>query len=134
MPVPFGVSVGDFIAGIELLIEGVKSLSDTNGAQADYKKLWCELNNLKKGLECIQSLSLDPTQPAQVSAVNSAVNDCLSCVDAFVNRNSKYSALNSTPAKIWSLAGLKESRADGAVGALEESRRSEVPDSSPTAR
>ena len=89
------------------MIEGIKSLSDTNGAQADYKKLWCELDSLKKGLECIQSLSLDPTQPAQVSAVNSVVNDCLSCVDAFVNRNSKYSALNSTSAKIWSLAGLR---------------------------
>ena len=37
--VPFGFSVGDFIASINLLIDAVHSLSDTNGAQADYEEL-----------------------------------------------------------------------------------------------
>ena len=77
MPVPFGVSVGDFIVGIEVLLDAIKSLSDTHGAQADYKELFRELNSLKTALGCIQNLSLVPSQPTQASAVNAAINDCI---------------------------------------------------------
>ena len=110
MPVPFGVSVGDFIVGIEVLIDAIKSLSDTHGAQADYKELFRELNSLKTALGCIQNLSLDPSQPTQASAVNAAIDDCILCVDTFVKRNSKYSSLDSKQGKAWSLDGLNSCR------------------------
>ena len=105
--VPFGFSVGDFIAGINLLIDAVNSLSDTNGAQADYEELGRQLKNLRKGFECIQGLSLDSTQSAQVSAVDTAINDCRLCVDGFVKRNSKFKSLEATSGTLWSLAALK---------------------------
>ncbi|CAF9934941.1 MAG: hypothetical protein ALECFALPRED_006188 [Alectoria fallacina] len=107
MPVPFGFSIGDFINGIELLLDAVKSLHDTNGAQDDYKELGRELKHLRNGFEGIKALSLDPAQPVQSSAANAAVHDCLSCLDGFIPRNAKFSSLGSTPASQWTVAGLK---------------------------
>lgn len=105
--VPFGFSVGDFIAGINLLIDAVHSLSDTNGAQADYEDLGRQLKNLRKGFECIQGLNLDSTHSALASAVDSALNDCRLCVDRFVKRNSKFKSLEAASGLQWSLAALK---------------------------
>lgn len=60
MQVPFAFSVGHFISGIELLLDAIKSLRDTNGAQDDYKELGRELKHLRNGLECIEALSSRP--------------------------------------------------------------------------
>ena len=91
--VPFGFSVGDFIAGINLLIGAIHSLSDTNGAQADYEGLGRQLSNLKNGFECIEGLNLDDTQIAQVSAVATVLSDCRLCIDDFTKRNSRFKSL-----------------------------------------
>ena len=107
MPVPFGFSVGDFIGSVELLIDAVKSVRDTNGARDDYKELFRELKHLKIALECIKTLSLDPAQPVQLSAVGAAVHDCLLCLDDFIQRNVKFSSLSSTSPSQWTSAGLK---------------------------
>ncbi|KAL8792264.1 MAG: hypothetical protein Q9195_005143 [Heterodermia aff. obscurata] len=113
MPVPiFGFSLGDFIAGIGLLLDIFQSLNSTNGAPADYKELWRELMNLKIALQGVRSLSPDPSQGPQasvVSSIASAVNDCLSCIDGFMQKNKEYSQLGSTPANRWSSAGFKSS-------------------------
>lgn len=108
MPVPFGFSVGDFISGVELLIDAIKSLRDTNGAQDDYRELGRVLKHLRNGLECIEALSLDPTQPVQFSAAKAAVHDCLLCLDDFIQRNAKFSGLGSTPASHWTVVGFKD--------------------------
>ena len=105
--VGFGISVGDFIAGINTLIDIVHSLSDTNGAQADYKELGNELQSLKSGLDGIEALSPDATQTTELSALKTAVENCRACVERFVRRNSKFKSLESTPGKKWSLATLK---------------------------
>lgn len=105
--VPFGFSVGDLIAGINVLIDAVHSLSDTNGAQADYQELGRQLKNLRNGFECIEGLKLDATQSAQASAVNTALNDCRLCVDDFVKRNGKFRCLEEISDNQWSLAALK---------------------------
>ena len=105
----FGFSLGDFISGIGLLIEIFQSLNEANGAQAEYKELWRELTNIKNGLESVQKLSLDHCQSAQASAVENAVNDCLSCIDGFMQRNKKYCGLGSTPVARWSSAGFRTS-------------------------
>ena len=105
--VPFGFSVGDFIAGINLLIDAIHSLNDTNGAQADYEGLGRQLNNLKSGFECIESLDLDATQIAQVSAVDTALSDCRLCIDDFTKRNSRFKSLETPSGEQWTLAALK---------------------------
>ncbi|KAM0801690.1 hypothetical protein BDR22DRAFT_156623 [Usnea florida] len=105
--IPFGFSVGDFIAGINLLIDAIHSLSDTNGAQADYEGLGRQLSNLKNGFECIESLDLDATQIAQVSAVDTALSDCRLCIDDFTRRNSRFKSLETPSGEQWTLAALK---------------------------
>ena len=107
MPVGFGFSVGDFIAGINLLIEIVKSFSETHGAKADYQELGRELISLKNALDGIQALSLNTAQAAQISAVNAAVDACRLSVDGFVQRNNKFRSLGCAPVKQWSLAAFK---------------------------
>ena len=108
MPVVFGFSVGDFIAGIDLLVDSVKSLDEAHGAKADYQELGRELSSFKNALDGIQALSLGQAQVDQVTAVNTAVDGCRLCVDEFVQRNSKFESLDSIPSKRWSLASFKK--------------------------
>ena len=108
MPVAFGFSIGDFVAGINLLIESVKSLDEAHGAQADYQELGRELSSLINALDGIQTLSLSLALVAQVNAVNFAVDGCRLCIDGFVQRNTKFQGLDSTPLKRWNLAAFKK--------------------------
>ena len=105
--VTFGFSVGDFVAGISLIIDAVHSLSDTHGAPADYEELGRQLKNLRNGFECIEGLNLYVTQCAQRSAVDTALNDCRLCLDDFVKRNGKIKSLEAPSGRQWSLAALK---------------------------
>lgn len=51
MVVPFGVSVGEFIAGLTLLKASIEALSDARGARADYVALRCTLDALSTALD-----------------------------------------------------------------------------------
>lgn len=106
--VGFGISVGDFIAGINTLIDIVHSLSDTNGAQADYKELGTELQSLRSGLDGVKAISPDPSLTTEFSTLIRAVEKCQTCVERFVQRNSKFKSLENISGKKWSLATLKK--------------------------
>lgn len=56
--VPIGFPVGDFIAGINILIQAVHSPRDTNGAQADYQRLKQQLKSSKIAFGRIEASSL----------------------------------------------------------------------------
>ena len=112
MPVPFGFSIRDFIAGINLLIEAVKSFNDTHGAQADYRELGRELTGLQNALDGIKAVSINIVQAAQILEIITAVDDCRSCLDGFVQLYDKSKRLGSTPGKRWSLA-MFQKRARG---------------------
>ena len=129
--VPFGFSVGDFIADINLLIDAVHSLSDTNGAHANYEDLGRQLTSLRKGFEYIQGLKLDATQSAQASAVHTALNHCRLCVDGFVKRNKQIQELGSHVRGTLESGSAEEAGAKGSMGAVEESRRSKLPSCNP---
>ena len=105
--VPFGFSVGDFIAGINLLLDIVRTFDTTQGAQADYRELGEELINLRRVFEGLKDLDLDTPQSSKASAVNKILNDCQSCIDGFMKKNSKFQSLSDTSEKRWSLATLK---------------------------
>ena len=107
--VPFGFSVGDFIRGVDLLIDVVHSLSDTHGAQADYKEIESELHSLNNGLDSVRSLTQESSNETEISAVIAAVDKCRACVEDFVRRNRKFKSLESTTGKKWTLAALKKS-------------------------
>ena len=100
MPVAFGFSVGDFITGINLLIDSIKSLDEAHGAKADYEGLQQQLTSLKNALDGIEALSLDKTQKA-------AMIDCRSCVDGFVRRNSAFRSLSSSHTKTGTMAAFR---------------------------
>lgn len=106
MLVPFRFSIGDFIANLNL-IDAVKSLIGTHGAKASHQELQRELTSLKNALDGVKALSLDQTQAFQISAVDDAVHGCRVHIEDFVQRNSKFKSLDSTPAKLWSLAEFK---------------------------
>ena len=108
MPVPFGFSVGDFVSSIKLLLDGIKSLRDTNGARDDYRELVRELKHLKTGLISVEALYIDSTQPIQCSAAKAVVDNGLLYIDDFIQRNARFSSLDSIPASRWTIAGLKD--------------------------
>lgn len=87
-----GFCVGDFIAGINLLIDSVKIFSETHGAKADHQALQRELTIFKIALDGIQPLSLDQAHAAQIVAMNDAIDACRFCVNGFLQRNSKLKA------------------------------------------
>lgn len=107
MPVPFGLSVGDLIIGIKLIIDAVQSLNETRGARANYREFSRELANLNRALECIQSSYPNLTDPALATAVDNAVKDCNTCVERFMLHNNNFSTLGTLPTARWSLAELK---------------------------
>jgi hypothetical protein len=93
MAVPFGFSVGDFIAGIKLLKSVFDSLSDAHGAKADYLELRKTLDTLGKAL----SEASQFTTPQHQAAVKEEVADCKECINKFLTKFKKFELLKSGP-------------------------------------
>jgi hypothetical protein len=89
MPVAFGFSVGDFIAGIKLLIDGSKALSDAYGARADYQELRKTLDALDKALSAANRF----TTPQHQAALQAEVAGCEECIKKFLSEFKKYELL-----------------------------------------
>ncbi|OCK76927.1 hypothetical protein K432DRAFT_428373 [Lepidopterella palustris CBS 459.81] len=58
MPVPFGVSVGDFITFIETVVTVINALHDSTGSAAEYRGVIRELESLKTSLKSLDSLDI----------------------------------------------------------------------------
>jgi hypothetical protein len=96
MAVPFGFSVGDFIAGIKLLKSGFDSLSDARGAKADYLELRKALDALDKALNEASQF----TTPQHQAAVEEEVTNCKECIAKFLVEFKKFELLKSGPVNI----------------------------------
>lgn len=59
MPVPFGVSVGDFIAVAGLVREICEGLKDAHGSAVQYRAVMAVLGSLGSALERLQRLQCD---------------------------------------------------------------------------
>src|SRR2546429_7655607 len=108
MAVPFGFSVGDFIAAIRVLKDTIDALGDTKGASADYRELQPELPSLQNGLKAIQGLTLNDSQRNSFAAVEEAFKDFQKYVDSFLVKISKYEDLQEQKTKSWSLDTFKQ--------------------------
>jgi hypothetical protein len=65
MTVPFGFSVGDFIAAIGLVAKVTEAVQDSGGATAQYQSLTRDLGNLQAVLLKVESLQIgNETLPA----------------------------------------------------------------------
>ncbi|ORY18387.1 hypothetical protein BCR34DRAFT_554139 [Clohesyomyces aquaticus] len=80
MVVPFGISVGDFIATISLLLKAVKSLSDSSGSSAEYRGILLTLKSLEEALK--QAVQVD--NPQHQAALQGVCDRCAESIDGFV--------------------------------------------------
>lgn len=105
MAVPFGVSVGDFIAGIRLFKGAIESFSTTRGARADYTALRRCLNSLETSLEAANQF----TTPLHQAAIEPIVAECRGCIMTFLVRIAKFDLLKDKSASTSALrAGLRK--------------------------
>jgi hypothetical protein len=89
MVIPFGVSVGDFIAGIRLLIGAIESFSSTRGARADF----IEVHKGLAALETSLSATKQFTSPLHQAAIQAIVDDCKECIFTFLMKVAKFELL-----------------------------------------
>ncbi|KAI9692927.1 MAG: hypothetical protein M1822_004922 [Bathelium mastoideum] len=95
MPVPFGISIGDFIAFIETTIKIVNALQDSKGARKDYEDIARELKSLKHALAGVQDVNTD--DPQTKAALESVAGNCWRTIQDFLKKTKKYdSSLGST--------------------------------------
>jgi hypothetical protein len=90
MSAGFGFSVGDFIAGINLVRELIDALDDAAGASAEYRCIVRELFNLESALIEVKHLSLHESQKSQKIAVEQAAFQCQETIDQFLKNTAKY--------------------------------------------
>lgn len=93
MAVPFGFSFGDFVSGLHLLKNIIGAIQETNGARADYRALFTEIDSLQAALTTIEKLEISSLSARDYQAIDGAVLECRRCLDGFLRRISKYKAL-----------------------------------------
>ena len=87
---PFGFSVGDFVAGIQLIRQLISALEDSAGSSAEYRGLIKELYSLERALLEVKHLDLDDSQHAQLVALRQAATQCQQTIDEFLLRIQKF--------------------------------------------
>jgi len=90
MAVPFGFSIGDFIAGINIILTSVRAVRDGRGSAADYGALVSELESLEAGLSAIDNLRLQATASKEHTAIKQATYRCQLGVESFVQTVAGY--------------------------------------------
>lgn len=93
MVVPFGISVGDFISGINFIRELSKALKDSAGSRQDYCELICELESLEKALIQVKDVKVDDALQAQKEEVARAALQCEGTILRFLIQITKYKSL-----------------------------------------
>jgi len=88
MVVPFGVSVGDFISGIQLIHTIIDALEDSTGSSAEYQGIIRELKSLETALNCVKDLDIE--EEAQEIALREAAAQCGKTIQEFLQKIRKY--------------------------------------------
>ncbi|KAI9810302.1 MAG: hypothetical protein M1827_006352 [Pycnora praestabilis] len=90
MPIPFGFSVGDFIAGIDLIRELIAALNESTGSASEYQAVIHELRSLQSLFKHLESLRLKDDLKAQGQAVGEEVRACERTIKLFLGRVAGY--------------------------------------------
>lgn len=90
MSVGFGFSVGDFIAGIQLVRDVITSLQASGGSSLEYQALASELFSLERALLEVKSLKYSENQSGQLDALKVAATQCQHTIDRFMTKIQKY--------------------------------------------
>lgn len=87
MPLPFGVSVGDFVACIGLIKDIIDCLQDSQGSAAKYRGLLNSLESLQTALSKVKSVE---TESREKHALKEAARQCGYTLSAFLAKIEKY--------------------------------------------
>jgi hypothetical protein len=93
MVFPFGISLGDFVGGLQLIHDTLKALDRTHGASSDYRLLRTTLEFLISGLGQIDSLQYRPSQTSKWLLIRKETESCRQSVNAFLTRIDKFAVL-----------------------------------------
>jgi hypothetical protein len=90
MSVGFGFSVGDFIAGLELVTTVIDVLRESSDSSQRYRELISELYSLETALLHVKRVELDESQNAEKIALRSAASQCQRTITEFWEKAQKY--------------------------------------------
>jgi STAND-like protein len=90
MPLGFGLSVGDFIAGINLIRNLIKALEEGAGSGQEYRELIRELYSLERALVEIKQLNVDESLNIQKNAIEQAACQCQETISTFLAKLGKF--------------------------------------------
>lgn len=90
MSVGFGFSVGDFIAGLELVATVIDALRESGESDRRYRELINELYSLQTALLQVKKLELHESMNAEKIALHSVASQCQRTIDDFWQRVQKY--------------------------------------------
>jgi chromosome segregation ATPase len=90
MSLGFGFSVGDFIAGIQLVRDVISSLQSSAGSALEYQTLIAELFTLERALLEVKALRYEDCDATQLDALKCAATQCQSTIDKFLAKVKKY--------------------------------------------
>ncbi|QDS77250.1 hypothetical protein FKW77_003496 [Venturia effusa] len=108
MVFPFGVSVGDFIAGINIILDCVKAVDDVTGATTSYQQLVSTLDAISQSLRSVDALDVQALPQSQQQAIKAAATACLRCTNSFLRSIDKYGSLKTCPkSSPWTLSSMK---------------------------
>ncbi|OAL38172.1 hypothetical protein AYO20_02624 [Fonsecaea nubica] len=92
MPVPFGFSVGDFVAVMQLTSKIISSLKGAGGSASEYQHAVVELESLKRLLERVTKLTITEDNAVQVNALRGLALACEPCLQEFYQKLRSYEA------------------------------------------
>jgi hypothetical protein len=90
MALPFGFSVGDFIAVLELVDTVSASLSEAGGAGPEFHELLHQLFALEYALLRVTQLEVEDAQRSEYIALRQVACQCQLTIDNFWHRMKKY--------------------------------------------
>ena len=69
MAMPFGVSIGDFVTGIDFIRSAIEALESTTGSQAQYQGLISSLTSLKDALGHVATIEATDDEKRDVDEI-----------------------------------------------------------------
>ncbi|KAK5125210.1 hypothetical protein LTR85_000886 [Meristemomyces frigidus] len=69
MPVPFGISVGDFISGVEFIQAVIQAVEETTGSRAQYRSVTACLQSSKEVLTQLDELNVPKEDKVAISKI-----------------------------------------------------------------
>jgi len=88
MPIPFGVSVGDFIACLDLIKTVVESLQGAHGSAAQFRSLIASLDSLESALIRVRDVKIH--DPDLKMALHRVAIRCRGSLSNFLEKVEKY--------------------------------------------